>query len=358
MVQDIVFHLGDCKTGTTSIQSALAHQSWTHPSATVCYPAQVNHIPLAKTLTTDSEKPFEAKRFSQVVKAFRRSDARHGVISAEHFEFVDPHLVDKAIKKHFGRDAAKVRLVAYVRPHADRFVSTFAERAKKGLFQGSMMRLHERMKNNQFLIYAPRFETWRSLFGERFTLRPFVRSDLYHSDVVEDFLHYLFADDQFALKDVAATNESLSVQDIAMMRGLHKELRELGMPQGKTNEQFGWYMSDLLAAMPYPDGPIKPAMPKGLAREFTTLYAEDAARLDEVFFQGTPMSDALQAAPDKAVAKGVSFQAEDHFNAVELRQIKVWAQMLHRLMAADPEHFNWAVRSPDHRSDQPPRNRA
>ena len=50
MVEEIVFHLGDCKTGTTSIQAVLARGAWTldgQAGRGIVYPAQVNHIPLA-----------------------------------------------------------------------------------------------------------------------------------------------------------------------------------------------------------------------------------------------------------------------------------------------------------------------
>ena len=64
MVQQLVFHIGDCKTGTTSVQAVLAQDAW--KGGSLCYPARVNHIPVAKTLTAESERPFEAKRFSSV----------------------------------------------------------------------------------------------------------------------------------------------------------------------------------------------------------------------------------------------------------------------------------------------------
>ncbi len=358
MVKEIIFHLGDCKTGTTSVQSVLAAGAWKSPDGDaggrIVYPARFNHIPLAKTLSVDKEKPFQDERFAKVREAFGTSNAEYGVISAEHFEFVDPRIVHDAIQRHLPDYADRVRLVAYVRPHADRLVSTFAERSKKGLFHKPLADMHERLVKDRLLFYTPRFEKWQELFGDRFTLRPFVRSEMYKSDVVQDFFHQVFAGQAFEITRPTDRNESLSVEDIAMMRAIHVQLRKLGGDYRQQHQAFGWYMSDLLGAVPYPGGGTKPRLHKALAQRVVDTYGDDAAALDAAFFDATPMSDALRAAPDKAVEQPQSFQARDYFGAPVRRQFKVWAQLLHRMMSADPAHFAWAVRPPDQRGDRAP----
>jgi hypothetical protein len=357
MVKEIVIHLGDCKTGTTSIQAVLAAGAWELPGGDaggdIVYPARFNHIPLAKTLSVGDEKKFQTKRFAKVCRAFDESDATHGVISAEHFEFVDPALLKAAIEQHLPDYADRVRLVAYVRPHADRLVSTFAERSKKGSFMKSLEAMHDKLIADGLLFYTPRFEKWRAAFGDRFTLRPFVRDQLYQGDVVQDFFRHVVGGDGFTITRPSDQNNSLSVEDIAMMRALHRHLRKLGGDYRQLQHAFGWYMSDLLGAVPYPGGGTRPRLHKTLADQVVEVYREDAAALDAMFFEGTTMADALAAAPSKAVKKPQSFQARSHFAAPALRQIEVWAQLLHRMMAADPAHFAWAVRTPETRSVLP-----
>ena len=90
MIEEIVFHLGDCKTGTTSVQSVLASGAWESEAGQIAYPAKFNHMALARTLSVASEKQFQIKRFEKLRQALDNSDARYAVISAEHFEFVDP----------------------------------------------------------------------------------------------------------------------------------------------------------------------------------------------------------------------------------------------------------------------------
>ncbi|GHF74759.1 hypothetical protein [Seohaeicola zhoushanensis] len=357
MVQEIVFHLGDCKTGTTSVQAVLAKQAWRTAAgqgADIVYPARVNHIPLAKSLWVDTEMPFEAERFATVRRAFESSDAAHGVISAEYFEFVDPERVAAAIERHLKGYAGRIRLVAYVRPHADRLVSAFAERTKQGLFMKPLAAMHDKLAAEGLLFYAPRFEKWRRHFGEAFTLRPFIRSSLYKGDVVHDFFSWMTRGEAFQITRPTDQNESLSVEDIAMLRAIHGRIRaETGRSLRPVQQALGWYLADILSSVPRRNG-TRPRLHSALARRVVATYAEDAAALDAAFFEGTPMSDALAGAAQKALPEAQSFRAENHFGPEELRLFDIWADLLSRLMTADPEHFKWAVRSPDHRGPTPP----
>ena len=67
MVEEIVFHLGDCKTGTTSIQTVLSRGAWVSHAGPIAYPARFNDIPLAKTLSVPAEAPHEAERFGNLL---------------------------------------------------------------------------------------------------------------------------------------------------------------------------------------------------------------------------------------------------------------------------------------------------
>ena len=56
------------------------------------------------------------------------------------------------------------------------------------------------------------------------------------------------------------------------------------------------------------------------------------------------MSEALAAAPGKAVAEPQSIEPGAHFGKGERRMIRLWGDVMTRLMAADPGHFQWAIR--------------
>ncbi|WP_158971832.1 hypothetical protein [Chachezhania sediminis] len=349
MIEELVFHLGDCKTGTTSLQLTLAENGWEAPGRSIAYTAKVNHIPLAKTLTVEREKRFAKPRWTGVRRAFHASEAQQGVISAEHFEFVAPEALDAALKQYMPRLAKTARLIAYVRPHADRLVSTFSERVKKGNFSGQMEDMHRRLKAQGMLYYTPRFEKWRQVFGDRFTLHPMVRDQLYKGDVVEDFFHYLFRSEDFRITRSDATNSSLSLEDLAMMREIQERIASNNPGINPAQQALGWNIAPMLAGLEATTR-TKLALHRHLAERVAETYADDAAALDAAFFEGTPMSDALAAAAGKAIAEPQSVLASDHFSADEVRRLHAIADFLTRIMEADPRYFTRAARPPEHRN--------
>lgn len=358
MVREIVFHLGDCKTGTTAIQSVLASGK-IECEKSICYPTRFNHIPLARTLSDPQERPFQKKRFAKLRRAFDQSDADIGVVSAEHFEFVDPDEIKRAIDQYLPEYADKIRLIAYVRPHAERLVSTFAERSKKGQTKKTMEFMHERLLAENRLFYTPRFSRLLELFGDQFTLRPFIRSHLQDGDVVTDFLHMVFRGSAFKLPTPTKSNESLSVRDIALMRYLQNKIQNLSKDKANARDAqraLGWYMSELLASLRQEDAE-RPRLYRELAEKMVDTYAGDAALLDDLFFEGTPMSDALEQAPQKALDHPQSFRAVDHLTEAELRQTDAWAVLMARMIDADSQHFAWALRPEEQRAPKPPRAR-
>ncbi|PRY92092.1 hypothetical protein [Donghicola tyrosinivorans] len=355
MVKEILFHLGDCKTGTTAIQSVLAGGT-IESDLSICFPTRFNHIPLARTLSVPSEKHLEGRLFKRLRQAFKNSDADIGVVSAEHFEFVQPDEIRRAIDTHLGGYADQIRLVAYVRPHAERLVSTFSERTKKGVFQNSLEKMHERLLEDGILFYAPRFKRMRELFGDQFILRPFIRDDLRDGDVVSDFFDLLFRGEKFNLTGETQVNESLSVQDIALMRHLHRRVdayTEPGVDRTKEKHSLGWYFAEILAEMPLEEA-MKPRLHVSLAEKIVETYAEDAAELDAEFFDGTPISDALVSAPLKAIPEEQSYDVETYFSNSELRQIEAWTKLTTRLIDSAPEFFSWLVRPEEQRPAKPP----
>ena len=55
------------------------------------------------------------------------------------------------------------------------FLSAYMQRTKAGMFQGDMETFFARTQGENLLHYAPRFDRWRDVFGDRFTLRPMIR---------------------------------------------------------------------------------------------------------------------------------------------------------------------------------------
>ena len=334
MVSEIVFHLGDPKTGSTSIQDTLRTENWICPQTRIIYPARINHIDLAKSLAPEAAFWAKSFKFRGVARRISGSDADIAVISAEYFNRVDPKVLQAAIHKYLPKYADTIRLVAYVRPHADRLVSAFAERVKVGYFTGTLPELHASTKRTGTFMYNDRFLAWRAVFGARFTLRPMIRSELLHRCVVEDFLNFTFNGADFQLVEKIESNKSLSLEDLAMIRELHLVLRTKSHLE-KTRTSVGLNMGRILASMPTQTG-TKLRLPESLVQDVIETYALDAKRLDDAFFSGTPMTQALMAARDNSTAVVQSIKAEDNFDPNQLRAIWAWRTLTLKLLEVSP----------------------
>ncbi|WP_334065017.1 hypothetical protein [Limimaricola cinnabarinus] len=351
MVGEIVFHLGDCKTGTTSIQRTLALGSVVSPHRSLIYPTQANHIPLASSLHRSQEAKFAEKRFADLARKLKKSDADTAIISAEAFEFVDPRALKKMIDSHLSPWKGRMRFISYVRPHADRLVSAFAERTKQGGHIGDMDALFDRFLEKKFLHFAPRFHSWRETFGEAYTLRPMVRSMLREGDVVTDFLDFVFEGQEFSFDPVPLANESLTLSDLAALRKIHEVLRQetdSNLAVRKARHTFGWNMAILLSALPRPKVADKPKLHADLARRVVETYREDAAIIDRDFFgldaASGPMSQALVAAPARAAATPQPIAPEAYFDAAALRMLQGSGEMFARVIQYDPETMTKGMR--------------
>lgn len=342
MVESLIFHIGDHKTGTTSLQRTLAQKGWSCDSKNLFYPSKFNHNPLTACLRKPEQFEFRQKRFSDLRKKMDKVKTGVGVISAEALESVAPAVLKETLQNYMPEYAAEARFIAYVRPHADRIVSSWAEQVKLGLFSGSLEEFHERFRAQGRLYYHGRFMEWRRVFGDRFTLRPMIRNQLYKDSVVQDFLHYALKTDDFSVQEVKS-NESMSLEDMSLMTVLYKAYRTRHK-HSKLQAKIGRTMNQILSGLPPRSSTTKPRMTKTLIPDVIATYQQDAKKLDTDFFDGTPMMDALQAAPKKAVDTSASITPEDYFTPDALRAVQALAQLITDLVDANKEgmqeHFH------------------
>ena len=156
MTQELIFHIGDHKTGSTSIQSALAAKHIVPEGKTLLYPSQLNHnhlVELRRKGKAIKGKRFSGpdirhKKFSELAHEINNSDYDFCVISAEAFEAFSPSRLDDIIAKYFDTTQIKIRVIAYVRPHAARLLSSYAEKIKISPFPGSLDEYHEKTQRN------------------------------------------------------------------------------------------------------------------------------------------------------------------------------------------------------------------
>lgn len=347
MVQQLVFHIGDCKTGTTSIQTMLARGAWRGAGQTVFYSARLNHNPMAARLRQGGI-PARTEAES-LVELLSQSRADIAVISAEHFEFCAPDVIGDLLDGPLAPWAGNVRLIQYVRPHLDRFRASFIERCKKGGWQGTMGEFADQILSEGLIDYGARLADWHRRFGDQLTVRPFVRARFPDGDVRTDFLRWLFASDAATPNEAARQNTSLPIQQLVLMRFIH-QIMDLPPELRDGGRAFGWNFAPILMEHATSD-PAPVMIPATVAARLSASLTADAAMLDQMF--GNTIFSARLADRRYVSDAEQSLDPEAYFSPDTLRVIRSFATLTERMITADPAHFSWASREPEFRRNRP-----
>lgn len=297
----LLIHVGDCKAGSTSIQRMLQSGAWRAPDeaartggprplryATTGRDAGLNHHALANALFVERAMPRRAQLYGALAEEFAEMENPALTISSERFEFAPPAALAESLDRRF--PGVEIALIAYVRPHAERLVSGYAQQVKQGLFAGDLEAFHEATRAQGRFLYAPRLKAWREAFGDRLTLRPMMRDRLAGGCVVRDFLDWALGDGAVPTREIAA-NPSPGVEDLSLLRDLHARL---GDRAGRAAAR----LAESMEATPRAEA-TRLALHAGLAERVAEAYAQDAAETDAILGGGDALSTALAAAPER-----------------------------------------------------------
>lgn len=347
MIEELLIHTGDCKTGSTSIQRVMAREAWSAPGYDICYPTEADHNFVAHTLTREWEAPFKEERFGDLRRDFMATSAPIGLLSSEHMEFVDPVVLRDVIGEYFPEVAHNVRILTYIRPHAERLLSGFAERTKVGGFWGSQDEFLGFMQDERILNYADRVDRWKDVFGDRVTIRPMIRKQLINEDVVDDYFAWALPGVDVEVKrGLGASNASLTVEQLAYLREIHRFIREADPDLVDQQHHLGWQVGDLMGS--HGSGPAtKLRLHRDLAERIRDHYADDAARLDRDHFGGgTAMADKLTDAVDKAAEAPQSLDPSDYYPPRMLGMARLHAELMMRVMRGYKGRFDDLIEPP------------
>ena len=334
MAKNVVFHIGDPTTGTSSIQKTLHDKSWTCAAVSVDYYVQSRTFPVVSFLAGNGQRTGKANGFGAFSEWLDRSRADVGVISAEQFSRVDPVVLNEAIMTHMPGHVGKARVIAYVRPHAHRFLLAFAQRTKIGDFQESMEAFFSYTKRQQSLYYLSRFAAWKNVFGKNFFLRPVRQDELHDGDVVADFLHLVLEQADFQLKTVTHRTEALSLEALSGVRDVQIILQKRGIP-AETRHAVGNQLGRALDQIA-PNAGTKLRLNADLYQRVAKTYRADAQALDLEFFERQPMTSALEDAAQELDESSMGIDAPNHFPIGAVSALRDDADGLAALFASQP----------------------
>lgn len=345
----LIIHIGDHKTGSTSIQLAFAKQLVELPGKTVMYPAKLamnawgpRCVDYAQTADPDAQAAAR-RRLQQLAARIAKKDTDFVLISAEAFERVPAHSLRQVVDEIFAPVVDEIRIIAYVRPHAARLTSSYAERIKVGtrdaVTSGLEAFVAQRQRAEEFQ-YLPRFTAWAEQFGDAFTLRPMIKRALHNGSVVEDFLHHAFGGLPYQLTPDSQANESLCLEDLMRLKVVQGHMLDrLDRP---LRLKLGWEMARIISHQPRPQKRSKLQLHRALAKTIRTSYLADARALDQRFFAGQPMMEQeLSEAVTRAPRRAQSTTPADHLSGDEIRALTIQADLCATLLQ-QPD-INWSA---------------
>lgn len=343
----LVFHIGDHKAGSTAIQTAFANGQITIEGKKILFPSALNHNYLLaqfKTLRSGDALPpphDDRPNLDAIANRLASDDYDFAVFSAESFEAINPGQFARGAAHFFLPHVHSMRIVDYIRPHAARTLSSFAEQTKVGRFSGTLQDFHHQMLSSRRFVYQPRLAKWQDQFGADFIARPMVRDVLKNNSLLDDFIDAGFGPDlEASIGSVTNANAALSVEDLVLLRFLHSQLPGLGK---NLRHKIGWAFLNESDALKPQTPATKLALDKPTAELIRSAYLEDARALDRAEFSGTPvMERELDRSVDTAVATPQSLEIDAYFSPEAVRAITLNVKMLATLM--DENHAALAGR--------------
>ncbi len=355
MRRKLVFHIGHQKTGTTTIQNALAASRVRVEGARILYPARMAHNYLKNHVLRYAQDGavMEGRAGMPGLTAISQELAAGGydfaVFSGEAFADFDPALLRRALDRFFLPHVTDHTVLCYVRPHAARVLSSFAEQTKIGMHSGSLQEFHEKALKKGRFKYAIKLSPWVQAFGERFVVRPMVRQELEQGSVLHDFARHAFGPDMHVdIQDDIDANESLCVEDLMVLKIVQGVI---GKRSKNTRLELGWAIAKLLSDDQGGAGKkTKLKLHRALAERIRSDYRSDAKRTDLSFFGGKPvLQQELDRAVDESAAEAVSVEPSDHLSTAMIRNTKALASLVNDMLDRQPQ--GWSAFFLDRRAE-------
>jgi hypothetical protein len=288
--------------------------AWTHGIN------QTNAIPLANTFKNKKGDSRQGYWFEQVRKTLNETNADYLIISAEGFSSVAPARLSKVFARELPEHAASMKVIAYVRPHASRLLAAFIQRTKTGGLTSDFESFFSAVLKHGAFEYLPRFSKWRKVFGDRFVLRPYVRSELRGEDSVKDFFGEILGDVPFTIAESSQRNISPSLRTLAGLHFFHTLLDKAGVKFRVRS-----FMAKGILASSQPSGSARgknPVLDRATVETLIATYRDDAKAMDAAFFSRPLLLESLENSLRDTGESPIDLTAESNFDEAERIRLK------------------------------------
>lgn len=245
---ECLLHIGHSKTGSSSIQRAMASHRTVLMERGVYYPQTpgwANHALIPASVAPPSLRengihPAFWGGLSAVerIKHFRATfpeeiatsaaSARLVVLSSEQCVFVLPDDASvRRLRALLQENFRRVRIVIYLRRQDEHFASAYTQRLRDGIIEHPVLPVGDDTVRAEY-DYCALLQRWANVFGEDSVIvRLFDTNEFVGGDVIDDLLHLCNADGIVAPNDaVRQSNPSISVLGQALMALVGRDLAE------------------------------------------------------------------------------------------------------------------------------------
>lgn len=254
----VVLHIGQHKTGTSTLQHSFSKSTTSMGNSSVVWLPSIkpNHsFIISSAFSNQHDDYHEAvkngldiplSRHSRngarriIYKALKKSAARQGVLLVIAEDLCALHLDELEDMRNFfiSAGATDFRICGYIRPCSD-FVNSYAQQMIK---QGFL--LQEIIDNPPRPYYREIFEKFITIFGrDAFHVRVFEPSDFIKGSLIEDFIALAkLPIDGGLIKEVRA-NESISLRQAKAVSYLNEFFLSKGLRNSYTETERFLYLS-------------------------------------------------------------------------------------------------------------------
>lgn len=335
----LILHIGDPKTGTSSIQRALQRNLISsrngQVSGFISGKSSANAVAVARGFHGRDPVRVRAS-MKQLAPWIGTARAEFLVLSSEFFIDATPGVVKRAFLRRHPALAAEMRVIAYARPHFGRTLSAYAERVKCGYTLKSFSDWLPQFIADGSLNYSKRFQRWREAFGDGFVLRPFLRNELRDGDAVADFFSIVTGDPDVTVGDLPHENQSQSLRALSGLLAFNRHLHEAGI-KGRQSIPLA---RSIARAVTSHSADIKPELDQVSMAAIARICDMDAKMLDTAFFGRPVFAPELEHSGSGSGENRLDLTLGLHFTPKEQADLVRHAEQVLSLLANDWESWH------------------
>lgn len=336
--RQLVLHIGDPKTGTSSIQRALqlglVDGMCGKVSAFTTDNGSANAVSLARSFNRKGRTRVKTE-MQPVMKWLSSTTTPYAVISSEFFSNADPSMVRRAFARRYPALTSNIKVIAYARPHVGRTLAAYSERVKCGYTLSDFDQWLPVFMKSAFIRYHLRFKKWRDEFGPGFVVRPFVPEELKGADAVTDFFASALDTQDFSVGSMMRENQTVTAKALAGLRHFNREAASADIPPG-YRIPLARTIAKGIRTDPAAE---KLEVDKASVALILQQFAEDARLLDAEFFGRPLFLPKLEAAERNAGERPIRLKIDDYFTPREQSLIAGHTASILELMPSSQEDW-------------------